>query len=474
MGSDFLDLVGELLLIAWSQMWQVTVLILVVALATRLFAKDRAHLAHLLWLVVLIKCMTPPICASPGGVFSRIQGWFSKEPAVEAVAPRTLSVSIGSDPEMEAFPPRLQHAAPAPEAAGFNWMEYVEIVLLVFILSWPVGVVLTATVFTWRWTAAVRRIRRSSRPADSELQQRFDSLRGRLKIRRRVRLLITESAFGPAVVGTLRPTVVLPESLLRDKSPAELEPILAHELLHIRRGDTWVGLMQTALASLWWFHPLVVWASRRLSREAERCCDEAVIAELSVKPADYARCLLDVLEGKQTLSPIPAFPAMRPVEAVSKRMESIMRRKHGWKSRTPKVYWIVMVLLLAVVLPGAAWSVGEETPDRSSSAQMAIRAQPAGPDVLKLTSGKEASGKHVATADETYVELYRAEDLIKAIRIRENVGEEMAKARLLTAIVDSMKGNVFIRQGADPSTGHGMGVLDEDALTWFEKGVRSI
>ena len=343
----------ELLEMAWSQIWQVTVLILVVALATRLFAKNRTHLAHLLWLVVLIKCLTPPICASPGGVFSRMEAWFSEEPVVESAAPHELIVSLGSPPEAEAAPRCLAPAVP-PEAVGFNWTEYVEIAIWVFILAWPVGVVLTATIFTWRWTAAVRKIHRSSRAADPELQQLFESLQQRLKIRRRVRLLITENPFGPAVVGTFRPTVVLPESLLHDKSPAHLEPILAHELLHIRRGDTWVGLLQTVLASLWWFHPLVLWASRRLSREAERCCDEAVIAELSVKPADYARCLLDVLEGKQTSSPIPAFPAMRPVEAVSKRMESIMRRKQGWKSRTPRVYWIAMVLLLAVVLPGAA------------------------------------------------------------------------------------------------------------------------
>ena len=457
MERDFFDLVGEFWPIAWSQLWQVTVLMLVVALATRLFAKNRAHLAHLLWLVVLIKCLTPPICASPGGVFSRMEAWFSEEPAVEAAAPHELIVSIGSPSETEAVPRHLQGAVP-PEAAGFDWTQYVEYILWALILTWPVGVVLTATVFTWRWTAAVRRIHRSSRAADCELQQLFESLQRRLKIRLRVRLLVTESAFGPAVVGTFRPTVVLPESLLGDKSTAELEPIMAHELLHIRRGDTWTGLLQTVLVSLWWFHPLVLWVSRRLSREAERCCDEAVIAELSVKPADYARCLLDVLEGKQTLSPIPAFPAMRPVEAVSRRMESIMRRKQGWKSRTPRVYWIVMALLLAVVLPGAAWSGGKETPDRSSPAQMAVRAQPAGPDVLKQTPAKRAPG---TPADEIYAEIYIVEDLIKAIRIREDVGEEVAKARLLTAIVDSLDRKVFVGEGVDPSTGYVKGVFDE-------------
>ena len=123
-------------------------------------------------------------------------------------------------------------------------------------------------------------------------------------------------------------------------------------------------------------------------------------------------------------------------------------------------------------------SEGEETPDRSSAAQMAVRAQPAGPDVLKLTSGKEASGKHAATADKTYVELYDVEDLIKAIRIREDTGDEVVKAKLLTAIVDSMDRKVFVGESIDPSTGYVRGVFDEkrssklhfneDGFNWFE------
>ena len=41
-------------------------------------------------------------------------------------------------------------------------------------------------------------------------------------------------------------------------------------------------LLQTVVLALWWFHPLVRWAVREAMREAERCCDEAVLAELGV------------------------------------------------------------------------------------------------------------------------------------------------------------------------------------------------
>src|SRR5664279_5256858 len=53
-----------------AQAWQLAALAVVVAVCVRLFARNRPHLAHALWLVVLLKCVTPPIWGSPIGVFS--------------------------------------------------------------------------------------------------------------------------------------------------------------------------------------------------------------------------------------------------------------------------------------------------------------------------------------------------------------------------------------------------------------------
>ena len=63
----------ELSWLMWSQVWQVTLLAIVVALLVRWLAKDRPHLAHVLWLLVLLKCITPPVWSSPGGLFCWLQ-----------------------------------------------------------------------------------------------------------------------------------------------------------------------------------------------------------------------------------------------------------------------------------------------------------------------------------------------------------------------------------------------------------------
>ena len=53
----------------WTQVWQVTAVAILVLIAVKLFAKDKPHLAHVLWAIVLIKCITPPIFSSPTSPF---------------------------------------------------------------------------------------------------------------------------------------------------------------------------------------------------------------------------------------------------------------------------------------------------------------------------------------------------------------------------------------------------------------------
>jgi hypothetical protein len=175
-------------------------------------------------------------------------------------------------------------------------------------------------------------------------------------------VLVTRGRLGPAVTGVLRPTLLMPEGMLADKTVSELEPLLAHELIHIRRGDLWAGLLQTVVLALWWFHPLVRWAVRESMREAERCCDEAVLAELACKPRDYARSLLGVLQYKMEWAPAPAFPGAGRIDATSKRLERIMRLGQGCRRRSPWWCWLVTAAAAAVVLPGGAFVVsGEES-----------------------------------------------------------------------------------------------------------------
>ena len=56
-----------------EQTWQVAVLASLVWLILRVVGRDRAHLAHLLWALVLVKCLTPPLWSAPFGFFGHVK-----------------------------------------------------------------------------------------------------------------------------------------------------------------------------------------------------------------------------------------------------------------------------------------------------------------------------------------------------------------------------------------------------------------
>ncbi|MEQ8789666.1 MAG: M56 family metallopeptidase [Pirellulaceae bacterium] len=419
----------DLMAMLWSQVWQVTLVALLVALLVRWLARNRPHLAHVLWLLVLLKCLTPPLWSSPGGVFCWLQASTASEPAATNELPPSPPSSDRADgagephdadvvvyaprrsattDAMAAWIPRQTEAQSPPRSTdGWTWRTRTLAALLAVWLS-GVGVVVAAG--AWRWWACWKRLRGAAAVDDRRVKAQLARLSRKLGVRRRVRLLITNSRVGPAVIGVVRPLIVLPLVVVQGKSAAELEPILAHELMHIRRGDLWISLLQTLAQTLWWFHPLVWLASRLISREAERCCDEQVVAELHCEPATYARSLLDVLDLKQTLLAVPTFPGVRPVEVTSKRLERIMQLGQGCRKRTPWWCWMLLVVLAAAALPGAAFqaaagegSAGKRDPNKTEEPWTPVGAK------------------------QPLVVVYKVDGLLKRIRDEYHVGGDRAR-----------------------------------------------
>lgn len=368
-----------------TQAWQLTLVIVVVAILSRRIARQRPHLAVALWLIVLAKSITPPVWSSPLGVFS----WtiLTSSPAPVEIAPlsstwRPVAANVDllsldplpeppaellSSPEESSESTAVVAAPPLP-AIAFPDVERTPIELrrwsraAALLAIWLSGAALTLLVICSRLLHLWRTLSRAGVGPDAELAGHVETLRKRLMLRRHVRVWVTPTDHGPAVLGLFRPWLLLPKTLVDSVSPDDLEPLLAHELLHIRRGDLWIGRWQALVQAAWWPHPLVWWSNRVLTRQLERCCDEEVLAELGCEPGRYARGLLKALELKHRLRPVPAAPGVRPVDLTAERMERIMRMGQGSRRRTPWWCWAVLGTGLLVALPGAGLKLGAEEP----------------------------------------------------------------------------------------------------------------
>ena len=99
----------------------------------------------------------------------------------------------------------------------------------------------------------------------------------------------------PQVVGSWRPTLLVPHDLARRLDDGELRAVLLHELAHLRRRDFGWNLSQRLVLAVLWFHPVAWMLQRRLAQEREACCD-ALAVRCGASATDLARALVRLAE----------------------------------------------------------------------------------------------------------------------------------------------------------------------------------
>ena len=107
-----------------------------------------------------------------------------------------------------------------------------------------------------------------------------DRWRLELGVKRDVQLRTASWISAPMVTGWVRPLILVPISTFSGLSAEQIEMIIVHELVHVRRHDYLVNLFQAVAETLFFYHPAVWWISHRIRTERENCCDDAVVAVL--------------------------------------------------------------------------------------------------------------------------------------------------------------------------------------------------
>ncbi len=123
-----------------------------------------------------------------------------------------------------------------------------------------------------RQYARLNRVIRQCEPAPHHIRELAAKVQQQLGFRKPVEILVSNANYGPAAVGCLRLKLILPDKLVATWSDRLLRPVLAHELVHARRGDLVWGYLQFAAQVVWWFHPLVIRPSPKASGELQLIC----------------------------------------------------------------------------------------------------------------------------------------------------------------------------------------------------------
>lgn len=364
-----------------------TILLVLAVLAVRLMDGAPAAARHLVWASALLGLLAVPALApvTPGVEVSFLPQVELPSPAWEGPSrvvglERPGIVQRPGSAEPAVGPPPAAGAMPAadvpPEGVGSPGLEPtaatgsgeaaargsygrggVDPVLLLAGV-WLLGALLVLA----NLLVGKARIRWLARDAERVRDGPWEDLRERvaerLGLEREVVLLRGVRPLVPMTWGIVRPRVLLPETA-EAWPDACRENVLLHELAHVKRRDCLVQLLVRLACAVYWFHPLVWHAVRRLRLEQEEACDDHVL-RAGTLASDYARQLVGLARLLKAVR-TPAHAGSTGVGRTDfvRRMRALLegdrsRRELGRRgAATLAAAVAVLVLGLAVIRPGA-------------------------------------------------------------------------------------------------------------------------
>lgn len=257
--------------------------------------------AYLLWL-------TPPLCALA-----------ALAPAPIEATPLAPILLTAGKAARQAVPPGLA----TPAAATL------------VLLAWPLGALVAAAAFVVRQVRFTQSLGpMTPHPTDARL------------------LVGKHVGAGPMVLASPWPRIVVPADF-DDRFQGEARAlVLAHEGVHLARGDALINSLVVAVQCLAWFNPMVHIGARRLRLDQEMACDEAVLAQRPQARRLYAETLLDAL----LVPRVVPFGCHWPAGGAHPLKERLIMLNIPTRSPARRAAGLALTALVGLAGAGAVWA----------------------------------------------------------------------------------------------------------------------
>jgi len=367
-----------------------TLLLLLALGATRLMRRASAAARHLVWSAALGGVLLLPVLGLVVPRWNVLPLPALRPATMEATAPAAAPIvetraaqESRIDLAVAEAPVPAALSAPAPREAQRTPLPDAGTLLL---LAW----VVVGGVLALRLAYGAVRVWWMERSAveitDDGWVRTVDMLARRLRVGRIVTLLRSPGATVPMTWGVIRPVVLLPgEADAWDDE--RRTAVLAHELAHVRRWDALTQWVAHLAVVLFWFHPLVWMAARKLREEREHACDDAVLA-MGTLPTRYADHLLQIVRALGTAEGPTAALAMARRSQFEGRLLAILDRATPRGGVTRAAALVTLALTAALVVPLAALGAADPVP--APQASMREEAESPAPESRPLEESSPA------------------------------------------------------------------------------------
>lgn len=257
-------------------------LVLFIFLIQKIFKNSIApNIGYYLWLIVILKLVIP----------INIQSELSLERFIN-VKPKVQEIKYN------------EVAAEVKETEEINQNNILEYL-------WFSGVSIISCYGLFLYIKLKASLKNSKEITDLQYINILKSCRKNLNIKSEVKLLEVDFIESPSIVGGIKPIILIPSKLLNKISEKNIRYIFLHELTHFKCGDIFINLLLQGVRVVYFFNPIIFFATMKVKEECELACDFRVLKKLGKDEfKNYGNALIDLSVNEYKREYIPLSVGM--------------------------------------------------------------------------------------------------------------------------------------------------------------------
>ena len=288
-----------------------------------------AHWHYYMWLIVLVVMLLPVSFKLPEKVILQApQTSHSTITENQSQAPETPVISVSYTPSTTEKEPQI---APSPLLSDNN--------LYLLGCIWFIGVIAFIFIKASNYAIFLHRLHKYSVPATCPELSSYT--------KRTVKVRRSSQINSPLVTGIFSPTLLLPDI---DMDKVQLDNILSHEMMHLKRGDVFVKWLVAFTKCVHWFNPAIYFIANQIDTDCEISCDMAVVKNMtSDEKKSYIETILSLLSHNNA-KPAPLTTGMTGNKKTLKRRFIMIKNNIKFSKKSVIISAILAVIIFSVAL----------------------------------------------------------------------------------------------------------------------------
>ncbi len=265
-------------------------ILLVIAILSIFNKKINVRVKNALWILILIKLLIPVAVHVDMNLF----GMLNQKDSTSVQTEQAVTVTNYQAENGQLPFDTVNNDNKKENYDNYKKYNYFSTIFQMAAIIWLDGVFLLSLFLLITQYNFKKNMKIKTNIEDSRTLALIEKIKNKLSIKSEISVAVNNQIKSPCISGILKPTVYIPEYILKMSDPNQLSYIFLHEFVHYKRKDILYNFFSIIALLIHWYNPLVWVAVKKMKLYRECTCDACVLELLNEEEnIEYGMTLLN-------------------------------------------------------------------------------------------------------------------------------------------------------------------------------------